>query len=289
MSAYRITCTDGVTLSAYSLGNSDNPAIVLVHGYPDNHQVWMPVAEQLSKAYFVILYDVRGAGSSGKGKNVKAYALPQLGQDLISVVDHIIPGRSFHLAAHDWGSIQSWESATNPALKGRLLSFTSISGPCLDHAGYWMRSRLGSPNWERRKAGLLQFTKSWYISLFQFPLVAPTLWRAIGQYWPKLLETQEGIVEAHPNPSQIDDGVEGINLYRANFITSLLKPRARYAQCPIHLIVAKRDPYVGERLFEDLDQWASDITRVELDASHWVILKDPDTIAGMIRDYIRQR
>lgn len=288
MSHHQITCSDGVLLHATTLGNADNPALVLVHGYPDNHRVWMPVARLLSQDFFVILYDVRGAGASGKGKNIKAYALPQLGEDLIAVVDQIIPQRPFHLAAHDWGSIQSWESATNPQLKGRLLSFTSISGPCLDHAGYWMRSRLGSSHWQRRKAGLLQFSRSWYISLFQLPVIAPSIWRLAGQHWPKLLASMDGIKEAHPNPTQIDDGVEGINLYRANFLKSLAKPRARYAQCPVQLVIAKRDNFVGEGLFEDLDQWAKDVTRVELDASHWVILKEPATIAKLIADYALQ-
>ncbi len=46
----------------------------------------------------------------------------------------VIPNRQFHMAAHDWGSIQSWESATEPKFKGRLLSlynnFRSMFGSC---------------------------------------------------------------------------------------------------------------------------------------------------------------
>ena len=62
--------------------------------------------------------------------------------DLQAVVDTLIPGREFHLIAHDWGAIQSWESVTGEPLQNRIRSYTSISGPSLDHAGHWVQRRL---------------------------------------------------------------------------------------------------------------------------------------------------
>ena len=54
----------GVDLQVFTYGDEKKQPIVLVHGYPDNHSVWEPVAKLLADKYFVITYDVRGAGGS---------------------------------------------------------------------------------------------------------------------------------------------------------------------------------------------------------------------------------
>ncbi|MCP5793027.1 alpha/beta fold hydrolase, partial [Klebsiella pneumoniae] len=90
--------------------------------------------EHLINDFYIVTYDVRGAGLSSIPKRIRNYRLERLSLDLQEVVDELLPNRQFHMAAHDWGSIQSWESVTEPKFKGRLLSYTTISGPCLDHA-----------------------------------------------------------------------------------------------------------------------------------------------------------
>lgn len=56
----------------------------------------------------------------------------------------LLGDKPFHLAAHDWGSIQAWEAVTDLKLAGKILSFSTISGPCLDHVALYLRS-IGSP------------------------------------------------------------------------------------------------------------------------------------------------
>ena len=50
-----------------------------------------------------------------------------------------------HLVGHDWGSVQLWDAvaaeSTDPRLRGRIASFTSVSGPSLDHAARLVRAR----------------------------------------------------------------------------------------------------------------------------------------------------
>lgn len=284
--SHRIQTTDGLQLQAYSQGDSRQPALILVHGYPDNHRVWHAVAAALADRFHVISYDVRGAGDSDHGRRLRDYRLAQLSADLGSVADQLIPGQSFHLAAHDWGSIQSWESVTEVGMAGRILSFTSISGPCLDHAGHWMRRRLGSTDPQRLRQGLGQLASSWYIVMFQLPWLAPALWQAgLGRQWPRYLQVREGVREMVDNPHQTDDGREGVQLYRANFMPRLAGPRQRHAQCPVQLIVPTRDNYVNVDLFEDLAQWVPELYRRDIDASHWVPLSHPDLIADWIASF----
>lgn len=279
------SCGTGLHVVMY--GNPDKVPLVLVHGYPDNHRVWEPVAERLADRFFVIAYDVRGAGQSDAPAAVEDYRLPVLARDLAAVVDAVIPGRSFHLAAHDWGSIQTWESVTTERLKPRIASFTSISGPSLDHASYWIRDRARSPSLAAKVKVAKQLLSSWYIGFFQLPVLPAAAWAAgVGRYWPTFLHKREGVVEPLPNPTQTEDGQQGVRLYRANFVNKLLHPEPRYAACPVQLLVPTEDNYVGAQLFEDLPRWVPQLYRRDIRAGHWVVLSQPDLIAGHIAEFV---
>ena len=134
-----------VRLAVYVSGPREAPPLVLVHGYPDSAAVWEPLRAQLDRRYRVITYDVRGAGASEAPPRRAGYRLERLAADLAAVADATCGGEAFHLVGHDWGSIQSWEAVTSVAFEGRIASYTSCSGPCLDHVAYWIRARLLHP------------------------------------------------------------------------------------------------------------------------------------------------
>ena len=279
--------SQSVNLHVVTYGDSKKTPVVLVHGYPDNNLVWEPVAERLAKQYFVIAYDVRGAGLSDAPKAVADYRMDILAKDLAAVVDAIIPGRKFHLAAHDWGSIQSWESVTTDRLKPRIASYTTISGPALDHAAHWIRKRTLNASPAAKLKVMKQLASSWYIAFFQLPVLAPAGWEAgFGKLWPAYLEKREGVKESAANPTQTADGKQGVQLYRANFIDKLLHAEERYAACPVQLIVPTRDNYVSTQLFEDLHDWVPELYRRDINASHWVPLSHPDLIAEWIGEFV---
>jgi NAD(P)-dependent dehydrogenase (short-subunit alcohol dehydrogenase family)/pimeloyl-ACP methyl ester carboxylesterase len=286
MNTTRVT-SNGVNLHVVTYGDNKKTPIVLVHGYPDNNLVWKPVAERLAKNYFVIAYDVRGAGQSDVPKKLTAYKMDLLAQDLAAVVDAVIPGRQFHLAAHDWGSIQTWESVTTDRLKPRIASYTTISGPSLDHMGYWIRDRTLNLSPAAKAKVMKQALSSWYIGFFHLPVLAPAGWQAgFGSLWPKYLKHREGVVEPEPNPTQTEDGTHGVQLYRANFRDKLISPEKRYAACPVQLIVPTKDNYVGTQLFEDLHRWVPELYRRDINANHWVPLSHPDLIAAWIGEFV---
>ncbi|WP_336365723.1 alpha/beta fold hydrolase [Marinobacter sp. C2H3] len=270
-------------------GNPRNPALVLVHGYPDNHRVWDRLVPLLAREFFVIRYDVRGAGLSDKPRRTRDYRLPLLSQDLAAVVDAWVPGQPFHLAAHDWGSIQSWESVTSAPLNRRLLSYTSVSGPCLDHVGYWLRSQIGSLQTGGTAKVLRQLASSWYVFLFQLPILPEALWTAgLDRLWPGHLKRHEGVEDAGFSPLQKADGRYGVKLYRANMLPRTLKPSARYSQCPVQVVIPRHDRYVGPQLAETMVRWTGKLTRTELDAPHWAPLTAPEAMAGAIGQFARQ-
>ncbi|MBD3642086.1 MAG: alpha/beta fold hydrolase [Marinobacter sp.] len=275
-----------VALHAVTEGNPANAPLVLVHGYPDNHHVWDGVVDELTRDFYVVRYDVRGAGLSDKPARTREYRLGALAGDLKAVVDQLLPGRAFHLAAHDWGSIQSWESVTAGPLRGRILSYSSISGPCLDHVGYWLREQATDLQGGGTGKVLRQLASSWYVFLFQVPVVSETLWRlGLDRAWPGILRKYEGIADARFSELQQDDGRYGVKLYRANFLPRLLRPEPRHAKCPVQLIIPKGDNYVGEQLFDRQVRWTGKLTRREVDAPHWAPLTAPGVVADAIREF----
>lgn len=278
----------GVHLHAVTEGNPEGPPLVLVHGYPDNHRVWDRVVAELADEFWLVRYDVRGAGASSKPRRTRDYRLPYLAGDLQAVVDQLLPGRPFHLLAHDWGSIQSWESVTTEPLNRRILSFTSISGPSLDHVGHWLRSQ-----WRNLRGGgtgrvLRQLQSSWYVFLFQLPVLPELAWQGgLDRLWPAYLRAREGVTDARRTECQKADGRFGVKLYRANFLPRLARPAERHARCPVQLLVPTQDHYVGPQVFEQLEQWVQSLTRRELAAPHWAPMTDAGAIAAAVREFVR--
>lgn len=282
---FTVTTDDGIQLACKVWGAADRPTVVLVHGYPDNSEVWHAVAADLAQDFHVVAYDVRGAGESTAPKGTAGYRLAYLSKDFEAVINHVSPHAPVHLVAHDWGSIQSWESVSDARLAGRIASFTNCAGPCLDHVGHWMRSRLGRPSLANLKATLLQLVRSWYIYFFHLPVLPALLWRmGLGKAWPVILRRLEG-THALPTATQTRDGVNGVLLYRANFIGRLFRPQARVAHAPVQTLVTLGDNYVSPHLSYDLGRWVPLHWRREVRGGHWLPLQKPALMAQMVREF----
>ncbi|OTG75069.1 alpha/beta hydrolase [Acinetobacter terrae] len=277
-----VATQDQQRLYVKTWGSDEKPALVLVHGYPDNQEVWEPIIQELIQDFYLVTYDVRGAGQSSIPARIRDYRLEQLSLDLESVVNAVLKDRPFHLAAHDWGSIQSWESVTEAKFKTRILSYSTISGPCLDHAVFWMRNQFK----QDKSKFFKHLTKSWYIAVFQLPLLAPTVWSFFSpEKWGKVLEKLEHKKNLPLNPHIASDGKHGIGLYRANFLSRLTQPRQRFAVCPVQAIVLKRDNFVSPELIDEMPKWAENFQRVDVDANHWALLSQPKLVADFIRSF----
>ncbi|WP_025600825.1 alpha/beta fold hydrolase [Burkholderia sp. WSM2230] len=281
-----------VRLAVYLSGPRDAPPLVLVHGYPDSATVWEPIRAQLDGRFRVITYDVRGAGASEAPATRSGYRLQRLAADLAVVADSTCGVQPFHLVGHDWGSIQSWEAVTDPQFKGRIASYTSISGPCLDHASsrsdcpLTVGDKQRIPNQSSVGGGFRQMLRSWYIVFFHLPWLPELAWRLGGaRLWPLWLHLTER-VRASRDPAQLRNAINGLNLYRANFIDRLLHPRARHAHAPVQFIVPLRDRYVGPELSLAHEAWLGAYERVEIDAGHWVVLREPQVIAAHIERFV---
>ncbi len=276
-----------LALSEY--GRSSKPTVLLVHGFPNTSAIWAPVIESLSQELHVVTYDVRGAGASDVPNRRSGYALSILVEDMAAVIEEVSPRAPVHLVAHDWGSIQGWEAVTTDPLAARIASFTSISGPPLDHAAMWARAHRTRHPADLRLM-VSQGMHSWYIALFHLPLLPQLVRRGASlQRWISDAWRGHVLDGGQPKPgsaSMADDFAHGLELYRANVWKRLRHPVRGHTETPVQIIVPTRDRYITPSLLEGLETWSPVVWRRDVDAGHWIIRTHPTQVADWVRQVV---
>jgi pimeloyl-ACP methyl ester carboxylesterase len=283
----RSVASGDVQLHVREAGDPADPTVVLVHGYPDAGAVWDEVAAALAERHHVVTYDGRGMGASSRPGGRGGHRLPLLADDLFRVLDAVSPDRPAHVVGHDWGSIQSWEAVTDATRNHRIASFTSISGPCLDHVGHSLRAGPGPRPPGRLRRTLRQGLRSSYLVAIHLPVLPDTFWRTVGsRAWRRYLHRVEGVADDGRQPTLADDGRVGLQLYRQNVLRRLARPRSRATDVPVLLLTLTADRYVTPVLSEDLERWVPNLTRRSLDAGHWAPRTHPEQVAAAIADHV---
>ncbi|MFD8231166.1 SDR family oxidoreductase [Streptomyces sp. NPDC059696] len=282
--------TGEVELCVAEMGDPGRPTVVLLHGYPDSKEVWSEVAARLSGRFHVVAYDVRGHGRSTAPRPLRGgFTLEKLTDDFLAVADAVSPGAPVHLVGHDWGSVQAWEFTTVQRTRGRIASFTSMSGPSLDHFGHWIGTRMKRPTPRRVGQLLGQGARSWYVYLLHTPLLPELAWRGpLGKRWPRMLERAEKVPRGdYPTASLPSDAAHGAWLYRDNVRPRLRAPRPdAHAHAPVQVITPVADRFLSERLHDELERWVPQLTRRTIQAGHWIPRTRPDRLASWIEEFV---
>lgn len=266
-------------------GPDDGDTVVLVHGWPDCHLVWNPVADRLHDAGFhVVTFDVRGVGGSSRPTGPRPYALEHMAADIGAVIDATAGGRPVHLVGHDWGGVEGWEYVTTDGNADTVATYTTLSGPNIDHLAHLLRTSL--------RAAIVQGSKSWYTLVLSLPVVRTVLWRlGLERAFRRWLRLSEGIDPAsgHPPPCLVADAVAAVPLYRTNVFGRVWRPSVRPCPVPVHQLVATRDRYVSASVLAGAAAFVDDFTRTEVRAGHWMPITHPDDVATAVAGFIRDR
>ena len=103
------------------------PALLLLHGYPQNHVEWHKVAPCLTKHFSVVCPDLRGYGDSEKppstNDDLSTYCKKASARDQIAVMRHL-GHHQFHLVGHDRGVRVGLRLALDHP--NSVLSFTNL-------------------------------------------------------------------------------------------------------------------------------------------------------------------
>ena len=268
--------TPGAELPVVERGNPEaRSTVLLVHGYPDNRHVFDPLIAELGDQVRVITYDTRGSGASVL-EPAADVSIEQLARDAFAVVESI-PGLTgkVHVFAHDWGSVQMWEAMASPQATTAFASYTSVSGPSLDHLRQVARARLVRPH--RWPSLVGQLARSWYVFGFHVPV--------LGTRVPGLLARLNA--EGEPTPT-VADQQRGIALYRANVLRRLLGGPAPQCAVPTTVVVPTHDRMLSTNLTDGLDRWIPDLRVVRVDTGHWWPYTHPVDAARVLMARVRE-
>ncbi|HEY9315904.1 SDR family oxidoreductase [Williamsia sp.] len=282
----------GTKLAVYEIGHrtADRPTVVLVHGWPDTHHLWTPVATELALRYHVVAYDTRGYGETDRPDGDAAYRLPELAADLYAVIDTVSPDLPVHVVAHDWGSVQTWEAVSEVGAERRIASFMSVSGPNMDHLSVWTRERLRRPTPKSLAQALSQGLSSAYTVVFQLPVIPKILLSTAvsPRGWQKFLTKFEGTDPANLAlaPTFRADTISGLRYYRANIRERLRKPNPRSTKVPVFEIVNTRDLALRKAIYVNSHRYVDRLWRNDTPTGHWLPYTNPDYLADMAIQFI---
>ncbi|WP_246159660.1 alpha/beta fold hydrolase [Nocardioides antri] len=262
---------DGLVFDVLDEGPLDGEPIVLLHGWPDRPTTWREVTPILNAAgYRTLAKDRRGFAPGARPRRRRDYRLPELAADVATLIDEV--GGSAHVVGHDWGAATAWAVAGLHPDHVRTLTAVSVAHPAV-----FMESMLRSN----------QLLKSWYMALFNLPVLPELLVRTLPEWFDRQL------VKGGMRPEDvarfrheiIEEGAlaSSLGCYRAVLLTDPRVTRFRVS-APTTMVWSTDDVALGRWGAEHSEEWVDGpFELVVLDGvSHWIPTEDPEALADAI-------
>ena len=146
---------NGLRLHYVEAGEGDQ-LIIFLHGWPEFWYSWRHQITFFSKKYRVVSVDLRGFNESDKPKGVNSYKVSTVAKDIAELIK-ALGFENATLVGHDWGGAVTWSMLDHfPNVIERVFILN-----CPEP--FTMIKHL-----QRNPSQML---KSWYIFLFQIPIL----------------------------------------------------------------------------------------------------------------------
>ena len=250
-------------------GPKDGEVVVLLHGFPQQPSTWDEVAARLNEAGLrTLVPTMRGYTATNRPRPRRAYATAETADDVAALLDAAGLERA-HIVGHDWGATAAWGVAGwHP---DRVASLTSLSTP---HPAAFR---------DGLRAG--QARASWYIAMFQLPMLPEalarrTLMKALVRSGLPA-ESAEAYATALAEPGA---WTGAFNWYRA--LPFSTKPVGRI-RVPTTYVWGREDAALIRPTAEATAKYvAGPYTFVDLDAGHWLPETEPAAVTEAILERI---
>lgn len=266
--------TNGTTLNVRVGGKG--PAIVLIHGYADTGDMWIPLAAELMRDHTVVVPDLRGMGlsaveTSGFTKKVQA-------QDIAGALDVLKIGK-VDVVGHDIGNMVAFAFATNYRERTTRLVMMDAPPPgigpwdeILKNPILW-HFRFGGPDMERLVAGreriyLDRFWNEFSADRTQYPEA-----------------TRAHYAEIYGKPGRMHAGF----LQFAAFDQDAIDNRAAIAtgRLKMPVLAIGGDHSFGATMAHVMRFAADDVREVVITGSgHWLMQEQPKATVAAIRTFL---
>ena len=265
----RMFQVNGIEMNVVVTG--EGPDVLLVHGYPDTHQVWRrQIPALVAAGYRVIAPDTRGCGDTQISPRRSDYHIDTLVADLVALLD-ALEVEKVRLVAHDWGAAISWQFAIDhPARVDRYVALST---------GHPMAYRRG---------GMAQKFKGYYTLLFQLPWLPELILKSFSWLGFRLMtgfpQEQRLWQLQQSRPGRL---AAGLNYYRANG-SLFLWGKAANARVPVLGVWSSGDRFLAERQMRESAYFVDGTFRyVRIEgANHWLQLSGADNFNPVLLGYL---
>ncbi len=267
--------TNGTTIHARVGGKG--PAVVLLHGYGETGDMWLPMAIDLARDHTVIVPDLRGLGLSAKpagGFDKKTQAL-----DVAGVLDALKINRA-DVVAHDIGNMVAYAFAAQ--FPDRVSKLVVIDAP-LPGVGPWeeilknpllWHFRFGGPDMERLVAGRERI----YLDRFwnEFSATPAHFTEAAREHYAKL----------YALPGAMHSGFAQF----AAFDQDVIDNKAFLAKGKLNMpvLAVGGEKSFGPQMAMIMRFAAADVHEGIIPGSgHWIMEENPDATDGLVRNFLQ--
>ncbi|QQV76482.1 alpha/beta fold hydrolase [Sphingomonas aliaeris] len=287
---HRIDLPTGVSLDVATAGSPKDPAIILLHGFPESHRTWRHVIPALAEKHFVLAPDQRGFARSSKPADVADYTPDKMVGDLIALADHYKIDR-FTLVGHDWGGAIAWMAAlTRPDRVARLIIVNAphpyiFQKTLFDDLGQREASQyitaFRNPSLEKHidSIGLSAFFDGSFMKHTDFERIADEKPVYLDQW------SQPGAMTAMLNwyrASSIIVPPMDSTPERPAFLSAPFPPVTQ----PTLVIWGMQDKALLPSQLEGLGELVPDLTLIHVDAGHFVPWEAPEAVINTMKSWL---
>lgn len=277
---YRLKANDLEFLVRVAGMQNDGQAIILLHGFPESSLMWQPLLEvAAAKGYRVLAFDQRGYSPNARPKNIEAYQIDHLVQDVLAIADQV-GFDTFHLVGHDWGAGVGWKTVMD--FPKRIHTWTAMAIP---HTAVFYDAILNHPEQKKRSA---------YMKKFQTPFLPELLFHFNQKKVADGLRgrwTEEQIAECMAIQREYGATTAAFNWYRATTIdgdtvdSSFKKNILR----PTLFIWGTEDPVVTPDIIPLQKAFMqADYQTLKLEAGHSLLQAKTDSVVQAILTHLKK-
>jgi pimeloyl-ACP methyl ester carboxylesterase len=256
----------GLTFDVYEGGPSGGPAVLLLHGFPQDHREFELIAPRLHDAGLrTYALDQRGYSPGARPPFVSEYRLTEAVADAVAVLDGLGVDAA-HVIGHDWGAQIGWMlAALHP---DRVRTLTAVSVPHPKALRLALRSR---PSQRARFA---------YMGVFRSPVAEWLLLAGSGAMLRAMMRPigyrAHLYAEAMREPGRLTGA---LNWYRA--LSGRVFEGVRLIEVPTTYVWSDKDPVVGLTAALRTADWVeADYELVAMKGiGHWVPEEAPAALA----------
>ncbi len=267
--------TNGTTIFVRVGGSG--PAVLLVHGYGETGDMWVPMATDLARDHKVIIPDLRGLGLSSKpagGFDKKAQA-----HDLAGVLDHLQIDRT-DIVAHDIGNMVAYALAAQ--YPQRVARLAVIDAP-LPGVGPWeevlknpllWHFRFGGPDMERLVAGRERI----YLDRFwnEFSATPARFSEAARDHYAKLYALPGAMHSGFAQFAAFDQDASDNKAFLAR------------GKLKMPVLAVGGEKSFGPMMATVMRFAADDVREAIVPGSgHWIMEENPEATIRIVRDFLR--